>query len=86
MYTNGEGVIQNNVIAHMLYNLAGAQGNENGRKNRDLMSKRMTPSEIAKAQDKENWRRDRDSNPGNSYKVHGLAIRSITTLAPLRSI
>ena len=37
MYANGEGVIQNNVIAHMLFNLASAQGNENGQKLRDLI-------------------------------------------------
>jgi len=51
MYANGEGVIQNNVIAHMLFNLASAQGNENGRKNRDLMSKQMTPNDISRAQE-----------------------------------
>jgi len=51
MYDNGQGVIQNNVIAHMLYNLAGAQGNENGSKNRDIAAERMTPSDISKAQE-----------------------------------
>jgi TPR repeat protein len=51
MYTNGEGVIQNNVIAHMLYNLAGAQGQEDGQNNRDLMSKQMTPNDISRAQE-----------------------------------
>ena len=51
MYANGEGVIQNNVIAHMLFNLASAQGDEDGRKNRDTLSEQMTPSEIAKAQE-----------------------------------
>jgi hypothetical protein len=35
----------------MLYNLAGAQGNENGSENRDIVAKRMTPSDISKAQE-----------------------------------
>jgi TPR repeat protein len=51
MYANGEGVIQNNVIAHMLFNLASAQGNENGQKLRDLISERMTPNDISRAQE-----------------------------------
>jgi TPR repeat protein len=51
MYANGEGVIQNNVSAHMLFNLAGAQGDEEGRKNRDLISKQLTTSDISKAQE-----------------------------------
>ena len=51
MYDEGEGVIQNNVIAHMLYNLAGAQGYKNGRKNRDVISERMTPNDISRAQE-----------------------------------
>jgi uncharacterized protein len=51
MYDNGEGVIQNNVIAHMLWNLAGAQGNKSGQKIRDLISERMTPNDISRAQE-----------------------------------
>ena len=51
MYRNGEGVIQNNVIAHMLFNLAGAQGQEIGSKARDIVAERMTPSDISKAQE-----------------------------------
>jgi uncharacterized protein len=34
----------------MWYNLAAANGHENGRKNRDLIAKEMTPSQIEKAQ------------------------------------
>ena len=30
------------------------------------------------------WRRERDSNPRNSLRVDGLAIRCITTLPSLR--
>ena len=51
MYENGNGVIQSNVIAHMLFNLASAQGHENGRKNRDVISERMTPNDISRAQE-----------------------------------
>tara|TARA_B110000438_G_scaffold242891_1_gene242656 strand:- start:2194 stop:2457 length:264 start_codon:yes stop_codon:yes gene_type:complete len=50
-YGTGQGVIQNNVIAHMLSNLAGAQGHENGSENRDATAKQMTPSNISKAQE-----------------------------------
>ena len=51
MYENGNGVIQSNVIAHMLFNLASAQGHENGRKNRDVISERMTLNDISRAQE-----------------------------------
>ena len=51
MYGIGEGVIQSNVIAHMLANLAGAQGNKNGQELRDAISERMTPNDISRAQE-----------------------------------
>jgi hypothetical protein len=51
MYGNGNGVIQNNVIAHMLFNLAAAQGHENGSKFRDAVAEEMTPNYISKAQE-----------------------------------
>jgi uncharacterized protein len=51
MYRTGNGVPQDDVVAHMWSNLAAAQGSENGRENRDLYARRMTPSQIEKAQD-----------------------------------
>jgi len=50
MYANGEGVLKDYAYAHMLWNLAAAQGNRNARNNRNKVEKLMTPAEIAKAQ------------------------------------
>ena len=50
MYGNGYGVPQGYVEAHMWYNLAAAQGNEMAHKNRDIVAKQMTPTDISKAQ------------------------------------
>ena len=46
----GEGVPQDYVQAHMWFNLAAAQGNVVGRKNRDIVAKKMTSADISKAQ------------------------------------
>jgi TPR repeat protein len=51
MYGNGQGVAQDYKSAHMWYNIAAANGNSNAVKNRDLIAKEMTPSQIEKAQD-----------------------------------
>ena len=51
MYALGQGVIQDNVYAHMWGNLGASNGNENGEKLRDIVAKEMTPSQIEKAQD-----------------------------------
>ena len=50
MYNNGQGVPQNYVQAHKWFKLAGAGGDEDGRKNRDIVAKVMTPAQIAEAQ------------------------------------
>ena len=50
MYANGEGVRQDYVRAHMWFNLAAANGNEKGSKNRDTTARRMTSQQIAQAQ------------------------------------
>ena len=51
MYVKGEGVIQDNVYAHLWGNIAASNGSKNGRKLRDLIAKDMTPSQLEKAQD-----------------------------------
>lgn len=51
MYFNGEGVIQDNIYAHMWGNIGASNRNEPGERVRDMAAKRMTPSEIIKAQD-----------------------------------
>ncbi len=51
MFVLGEGVPQNYVHAHKWLNLATAQGTEKAKKGRDLLSKKMTPAQIAEAQE-----------------------------------
>ena len=46
MYENGVGVLQDNVIAHMWYNLSAANGNDLGGKNRNEVAIKMTAEEI----------------------------------------
>lgn len=50
MYAKGEAVIKDYVRAHMWFNLAASNGNKNGNESRAIIAKRMTPSQIAKAQ------------------------------------
>ena len=50
MYANGEGVLQDNVTAHMWFNIAGANGAELGRDNREIIERKMTPADISEAQ------------------------------------
>ena len=51
MYGLGQGVIQDNVYAHMWWNIAASQGNKDAVTNRDIVAGKMTPSQIAEAQD-----------------------------------
>ena len=50
MYANGEGVLQDNVTAHMWFNIAGANGAEDGRDNREKIERKMTPFYVSEAQ------------------------------------
>ncbi len=49
MYGDGKGALQNFIQVHRWYNTAGANGEDLGRKNRDIVEKKMTPSQIAEA-------------------------------------
>jgi uncharacterized protein len=51
MYSNGWGVIQDDVYAHMWINIAASLGEELGKKGRDIIAKKMTAEQIAKAQE-----------------------------------
>ena len=51
MYDNGTGVLQDYVRAHMWFNIAAISGDKYASKNRDIVAKRMTPSQLEKAQD-----------------------------------
>ena len=50
MYANGHGVPEDIVLAYMWWNLAAANGIENASKNKGIIAKRMTSSQIAEAQ------------------------------------
>ena len=50
IYGNGQGVLQDNALAHMWWNIAASSGDEMTVKNRGIVAKRMTPAQIAKAQ------------------------------------
>jgi uncharacterized protein len=49
MYSKGEGVEQNFVEALMWFVVSADNGSEGGRKNIDIVEKRMTPSQVTKA-------------------------------------
>ena len=51
MYYKGQGVLLDNVYAHMWLNIAASTGNKKAAKNRDIIAKLMTPSQLEKAQD-----------------------------------
>ena len=50
MYYNGQGVLADFVVAHMWFNIAGANGNEIGADNREIIAKEMTSEDISKAE------------------------------------
>jgi len=57
MYEGGMGVPQDYVLAHMWFNLAVSNGGEYAIKDRQLMEKKMSPSQIEKAQElARNWK------------------------------
>ena len=50
LYATGNGVLQDNEMAHMWYNLAPTNGFEKVGKWRDELAKKMTPAAIEKVQ------------------------------------
>jgi len=50
MYANGDGVIRDNVYAHMWWSIAASNGDKDAKKNRDNIAKNMTAADISKAQ------------------------------------
>ena len=50
MYANGNGVIQDNIYAHMWFNISASNGHKKGAKNRGKIAKTMTTSDISAAQ------------------------------------
>ena len=51
MYDQGRGVAQDYVKAHMWWNIAAIDGDADAIKNRDIITKKMTPAQIEKAQE-----------------------------------
>ena len=49
-YYEGQGVIQDDVYAHMWFNIAAASGDKEASKNRDIVAKELTPTQIEKAE------------------------------------
>ena len=50
LYANGQGVLQDDVLAYSWFNLAETSGNVDAAKGRDLVARKMTPTQIAEAQ------------------------------------
>ena len=56
-YEEGQGVPQDYVLAHMWWNISGVNGDKDAVKNRNIVEKKMTPSQIEKAQElARNWK------------------------------
>ncbi len=51
MYFKGQGTIEDYIRAHMWWGIAASQGHTNAQGNRDKVEKKMTSSDISKAQD-----------------------------------
>jgi TPR repeat protein len=51
VYHNGQGVPQDYVLAHMWWNIAGSNGYEDAVKKRNIVEKKMSPSQIGRAQE-----------------------------------
>jgi TPR repeat protein len=49
MYGTGTAVSRDDVLAHMWFNLAAISGSKTGKENLDLLTKQMTPRQIAEA-------------------------------------
>jgi TPR repeat protein len=51
MYANGQGVLQDYVMAHMYWNIAAVSGHKSAIKNRGIVEKNMTSSQLAESQE-----------------------------------
>ena len=50
LYDNGHGVLQDYIRADMRFNIAAANGDEEGREKRDALAKEMTSDQLSEAQ------------------------------------
>jgi TPR repeat protein len=51
MYAKGEGVAKNLILAHIFYNLAAANGDGTAKNNRDVLSPKLTSTQLTEAQE-----------------------------------
>ena len=57
MYYKGQGVPKDYVLAHMWWNIASSNGHNGDIKFREIIEKRMSPSQLKKAQEMaRNWK------------------------------
>ena len=57
MYEKGKGVSQDHALAHVWFNLSGSNGNKDAIEVRNLLDKKMTPSQLENAQEMaRNWK------------------------------
>ena len=76
-YLKGLGVPQDYVLAHMWFNLSASRGEARALKERDALSSRMTPAQVASAQDRARaWR------PGGQAAAPPAAPSSPTPAGP----
>jgi TPR repeat protein len=50
MYAEGQGVLQDYAVAHMWFNFSGSNGYKKGVRNRNIIEKGMSPTQIEEAQ------------------------------------
>jgi uncharacterized protein len=50
MYDNGRGLTQDAVLAYAWFTLSIAQGNQEAARSRDVLARRMSPSQLTEAQ------------------------------------
>jgi hypothetical protein len=87
MYEDGQGVPQDNVLAHMWFNLAAAQGDPNGKRYRDLVAEKMTPQQIAQAQElARNWKINTTSTSSQSKNQFSTPLKKGASMAVVITI
>ena len=50
LYHNGEGVPKDSVTAYAWWNIAAANGDDDAKRNKSIVSKRLAPAQITKAE------------------------------------
>ena len=83
LYLQGLGAPQDYVLSHMWFNLSASRGEAEALKERDALAAKMTPQQIASAQERARaWRPARQSGPPDSAVVPPSTAPSPTTGPP----